>query len=130
MSDSAVANIMTDLVTITITVVGFLTLWVKLRYGIRKTESVESKLDDNTAMTASIQRQTNGVLDTRLSQLDDHGTRIAALEAKMEAMKAALDGLGHNLDSTRHELRGQLQTITSGLQLLSIRPPTTEGKTE
>ena len=45
MSDAAVASLVTGLITITTMVVGFLTLWLKLRYG------VESKIDTNTLLT-------------------------------------------------------------------------------
>lgn len=48
MSDSAVATIVTGLVTMVTLVVGFLTLWVKLKYGADK---VERKIDINTALT-------------------------------------------------------------------------------
>lgn len=45
MSDAAVATIVTGLVTTTTVIVGFLTMWVKLKYG------VESKIDRNTELT-------------------------------------------------------------------------------
>lgn len=58
MSDAAVATIVSGFVTVTTMVVGFLTLWVKLRYGTQMAETaaakaavVEGKLDDNTNLT-------------------------------------------------------------------------------
>ena len=48
MSDAAITSIIAGLITITTMVVGFLTLWVKLRYGVKE---VENKVDVNTAMT-------------------------------------------------------------------------------
>lgn len=57
MSDAAITNIVTGLVTITTLVMGFLTLWVKLRYDAKKAEEiskvVESKIDSNTLLTLS-----------------------------------------------------------------------------
>lgn len=130
MSDVSVASAVTGLVTITTMVIGFLTLWVKLKYGVDKADEaarvakvVEDKVDDNTAITARIEKQTNGGLDERLDikfqQLADHDARITALEAKVEAVKVATDALGKNLDSTRHEMRGHLQTISTNLHVLT-----------
>ena len=58
MSDAAIANIVTGIVTTVTLLIGFLTLWVKLRYGVEKTEEVarrsqqvESKVDHNTLVT-------------------------------------------------------------------------------
>jgi len=60
LSDAAIANLVTGLVTIGGMVVGFLTLWVKLKYGVeqaeeaaRKTQAVEHKIDTNTRLTQS-----------------------------------------------------------------------------
>ena len=58
MSDAAVASIVTGIVTVLTMVMGFLTLWIKLRYGVGKAEeavvkvkAVESKIDENTHLT-------------------------------------------------------------------------------
>ena len=58
MSDAAVATTVTGLVTITTMIMGFLTLWIKLKYGIKKVEeatekahTVEQKIDHNTVIT-------------------------------------------------------------------------------
>lgn len=53
MSDAAIANVVTGLVTVTVTVIGFLTLWVKLRYGAERADIVEKKIDNNTAITSA-----------------------------------------------------------------------------
>ena len=85
MSDAAVANLITGLVTITTVVVGFLTIWVKLKYGVQKAEEaatkakvVEEKIDNNTAVAAftatvakvaadNLSEQINGLLDNRIT---------------------------------------------------------------
>lgn len=68
MSDAAIAAIVTGVVTVATMVVGFLTLWVKLKYGVEKAEeavtktyAVERKIDDNTVITkaASVAALTN-----------------------------------------------------------------------
>ncbi len=51
MSDAAIASIVTGIVTVATLLIGFLTLWVKLRYGEEKTDKVEKKIDDNTVLT-------------------------------------------------------------------------------
>lgn len=58
MSDAAVATIVSGVVTVVTLSIGFLTLWIKLRYGANqaekaatKAEIVENKLDINTKIT-------------------------------------------------------------------------------
>lgn len=58
MSDAAIANIVTGIVTITTLIIGFATLWLKLKHGVEKTEEVseqaskvERKIDNNTVVT-------------------------------------------------------------------------------
>ena len=58
MSDAGIASIVTGIVTITTIIAGFLTLWIKLRYGVLKAEEaatkaqvVETKIDNNTKIT-------------------------------------------------------------------------------
>ena len=94
MSDAAIANIVTGLVTITTIVVGFLTMWVKLKHGAAMAEEaavkakvVENKIDANTVLTAKttaaavdaakdakiaaqdLSKQMNGALDDRINRI-------------------------------------------------------------
>lgn len=171
LSDGAITTIVTGAVTVVMGFIGFLTLWVKLKYGAdkaqeaasnaekavtkvdqaaevaatkakavekkidenaAKTLAVEEKLDQNTEITTRIEQQTNGPLSGKLTQIErrveeklgqiqDHADRIGALETKVEAVKVTLDTLSKNVDSTRHEMRGHLQTITNHLQLLTVK---------
>lgn len=64
MSDGAVSVIVSGFVQITVLVIGFLTLWIKLRHGVDKaTEAlassriVEGKVDSNTELTRSVSHQ-------------------------------------------------------------------------
>lgn len=58
MSDAAIATLVTGVLSLATMVIGFLTLWIKLRYGVertealaQKTQTVEYKIDTNTALT-------------------------------------------------------------------------------
>lgn len=48
MSDAAIMSLVSGAVTVTTLVVGFLTLWARLRYGVQE---VGEKVDDNTRIT-------------------------------------------------------------------------------
>lgn len=82
MSDAAIANIVTGIVTITTIVIGFLTLWIKLRFG------VERKIDDNTVTTKI-------------------GQAVAATNAR-EAATAANEASAKS-DSIAKQLNGMLE---------------------
>ena len=58
MSDAAITVIVAGILQLATIVAGFLTIWVKLRYGVEKAEeaatkaqTVEKKIDANTAIT-------------------------------------------------------------------------------
>lgn len=55
MSDATIATVVTGFVTVVTILVGFLTTWVKLKYGEeradKKATEVERKVDANTALT-------------------------------------------------------------------------------
>ena len=155
MSDAAVASIVTGVLAIVTTIVGFLTVWVKLKYGVdearkaasvaadsaskaaHKADSVENKIDHNNAMTAEIKDVTTKVGEHAaacdeerlkiLSTLTNHDQRIASLETQMTSLKSSVDGISikidsntKNIDSTRHELRGHMQTLVSKLDILGL----------
>lgn len=86
---------MSGVVTVTTIVVGFLTLWARLRYNATevktevaaRAEEVGSKIDDNTKKTeavdskaAVIVRQTNGALDVLRESVKQAVDRVAKLE--------------------------------------------------
>lgn len=145
MSDGAVYAIMAGVVQITVYIIGFLTLRAKLQYGILKAEEtattaattavavakvVEDKVDHNTQITAkaaeaatkaSIHAETCDDERTNLlKSLSEHDVRISGLESQMSALKVMTEALSKNVDSTRHEMRGQLQTLVSKLDLMSM----------
>lgn len=55
MSDLAIANLVTGAVTVSTLVIGFLTLWLKIKYGVDRADAgsakIENKIDDNTKIT-------------------------------------------------------------------------------
>jgi hypothetical protein len=93
-SDAAIAHTVTGLVTITTIMVGFLTLWIKLKYGFEqtsslsaKTQTVEDKIDANTQKTEQVDtktdllvERTNGVMDSIVSTLNHLKERVDKLE--------------------------------------------------
>lgn len=94
MSDGAVTSIVTGIVTIATMLLGFATLWIKLRYGAEQAEeaavkakAVEKKLDANTATTNSVDskadtivKQTNGSLEHTRSMVSSIAERVSKLE--------------------------------------------------
>ncbi len=72
----------------------------------------------------------NGKLDEKIAAAislhsGGYDARINLLESEMKEMRTSVDGLGKNVDLTRHEFRSLLQTMTSKLDLalLTSRPP-------
>lgn len=68
--------------------------------------------------TEDIKGQLNGAMDARIrsaidghASIQDHGERLTALESQMATFELSLEGVAHNVDSTRHEMRGHMQTI-------------------
>lgn len=137
MSDAAITIIVTGLVNVATMLVGFLTLWVRLKYGEQKADQaartaaiINRKVDENTSLTtevkASAEKASQHVegCDERMknlnSKLADHDARIAAVEARVTAVQAAAESLGKNVDSTRHEMRGHLQAVVNKLDLLML----------
>lgn len=148
MSEAAIATIVGGCITITTMIIGFLTLWLKLKYGIEKAETaattaaqvatrradvVENKLDHNTVVSteakdAAVQAsEHSAACDEDRQQLakvmGDHDVRITALEGQMVALKMSVDGVIKSVDSTRHEMRGHLQTVIGKLDILGMALP-------
>ena len=105
MSDAAVTVLVSGLVQVMVLVMGFLTLWVKLKYGVEeardaagkaeksailaaaKVEDVEAKLAANTAMTDSVNikadtivSQTNGNIEQMAMLIKQVAERVDKLE--------------------------------------------------
>lgn len=117
MSDAAITAIVSGFITITGMVIGFLTLYIKLRYGVEKAEEaavkasvVEGKIDKNTELTRAgtasaaeaaadaakkteeLSKQMNGSLDSRIRTIvkDHTDPLMAALKTHTEQDDAAM----------------------------------------
>lgn len=156
MSEAAILTVVSGVVTVTTLIIGFLTLWLKLRYGIIKAEeaaykaenveqkidrnssAISDKLDHNTMVTTEAknaavkaEHQTNGVMKHYQERINDHDSRIGALEAQISAMKESVAVVAKNIDTTRHEMRGHLQTITNKLDIMvAVKAPSGVGRSE
>ena len=123
MSDGAITTICACVASTVVSVIGFLTLWVKLKYGVepqakalaQKTDVVEKKIDANTLVTTEAKDAvSNGALAAYEARFNEHDTRISALETK-------IDSVSKNIDSTRHEMRNSLQTLTNMVGMLGYK---------
>lgn len=144
MSDAAITAIVAGLVNVATLLAAFLTLWLKLKYSEKKaeelavktdsieskTDSVEQKIDENTHLTVQAREATHRfrehteACDDRLNKLNktlsDHDSRIIALEAQMVALRISMETIDKNVNSTRHEMRGHLQTIVTKMDLMTV----------
>lgn len=101
MSDAAVTTVVVGVINVVGLVIGFLTMWVKLRYAGNKAEEaaekaivVERKLDDNTTTTDAVNakadtivHQTNGSMESLRAlvlQLAEEAKRMGERVEKLE----------------------------------------------
>jgi uncharacterized protein YoxC len=98
MSDAAVTTLVAGFVQVAVLVVGFLTLWIKLKFGVEgaqrsaekaasKVQDVADKLATNTATTDEVNSkadtivsQTNGVMGALKNAVDLLAARVSKLE--------------------------------------------------
>lgn len=94
MGESVAAIVVAGVVQVTGMVIGFLTLWVKLKHAgenaqeaVVRANIVEEKLDANTATTKSVDTkadtivsQTNGTLERTQRIIEDIAARVTKLE--------------------------------------------------
>jgi uncharacterized coiled-coil protein SlyX len=143
MSDATATSLITGMVTITTMIVGFLTLWAKLRYGADKAEQaadnasrvegkldanasrVEGKLDANTKLTEEAKEAAEANAGARHDGLaemakvvSDHGTRIAALETRLTAMEAKLGTLGAAVETANKNIDSTRHEMRGHLQAI------------
>ena len=95
MTDAGIATIVTGVITVATMIVGFLTLWLKLKYGVSKVEEaavnakvVEKKIDDNTTITkaASVAAVSNAkrAADTAIEAKEATAYMAEQLNGKLE----------------------------------------------
>ncbi len=135
MSDAAVTVIVSGVAQVAVALVAFLTLWIKIRYGIvkaeeaaNKAEVVEGKIDTNTRLTrasADVQTKTAGVVEkihtATNSDREKMEKRLAALESANAALLVRIDGL-HSAALAR-----QQELIVQGRQTpAETQPPSAQ----
>ena len=134
MSDAAIASIVTGLVTIVTMVVGFLTLWVKLRYSAEKAEEaavkatvVENKIDRNTVLTmaageaaassavAAVKtaNESRAVAAEMTRTLDKklNGDLDAKIQTAIQPLREMMDEHAKQDDTNMKELRASLSEL-------------------
>lgn len=96
MSDGAVTVVVAGVVQIVVLIVGFLTLWVKLRFDSnkveevsKKTEVVERKLDNNTALTKA---GTEAAAKSAIVAVESAARAQIATESMAETLTSKLNG--------------------------------------
>jgi hypothetical protein len=107
-SDGAIAALVTGAITITTMVVGFLTLWIKLKYGVDKVEEaatkvkvVEAKVDDNTALTkAGTKAAATNALTAANTAADAKVAAITAANNTQDLISQLNGGLDHKVHAT------------------------------
>ena len=85
--------------------------------------------DTAREMAQNIKEKLNGGLDSAVESatrpmsdlIQSHDARITSLETQMVVLKAAVDGMSKNLDSTRHEMRGHLQVMANKLDIIGMQ---------
>ncbi len=121
MSDAAVTVVVAGVAQVAVALVAFLTLWIKIRYGIIKAEEaankaavVEGKIDDNTRLTKTateVQTKTASVVEqihtATNSDRDKMERRLAALESANAALLSRIDTLHTDALSRQREITAQ-----------------------
>ncbi len=107
MSDAAILTLVSGLVTISTMVFGFLTLWVKLRYGAAKAEEAVVKAEAAVIVATQVSSDNQKDSSDRIALLHkiDHQTNGMAVELA-EARKE-IANLKQQLSISRlHEIPG------------------------
>ncbi len=139
MSDAAVTVVAAGVVQVIVALVAFLTLWLKIRYGIvkaeeaaNKAEVVEGKIDTNTRLTraaSEVQTKTAGVVEqihtATNSDREKMERRLAALESANAALLVRIDGLHSAALARQQQLLVQGRQTPAEAQQSQDRPPET-----
>lgn len=134
------------LLQIVITIAGFLTVWVKLKYGDKKVDKVEKKLDDNTHVTKTaafkatnvaevvdqvkeatdtLKKKMNGGIDSAISEaitpiqktLEEH---VVIDERNVKDVNDKLETLTEYVHKRNHEILNALQTQSNRIENIRL----------
>ena len=117
MSDAAVANIVTGVVTVATLLVGFFTLWIKLRYGVNKVQEAReeaatradetaAKIDANTEIT-----RVGAAAAVESAQKLNGGVDSAVVNAMAPIHKALMEHIAQNTRDI-----GELKRVVADLK--------------
>ncbi len=110
MSDAAITMIVAGLLQIATMVVGFLTLWIKLKFGAeqaeeakKKAERVEKKIDDNTTITraGTTQASANAMLAANTA----HEAKVATEQMAANMSKKLNGGIDGAIEAALKPLQ-------------------------
>ncbi len=136
MTDAAVATIVSGCITIAGMIVGFLTMWFKVKYS---NQSVEEKVDANTRVTKegttaatehakeateaaksvatttdTINRKLNGGLHAAIHEIID-----PVREVDMKSINQKFDGLTAYVHERNHDILNAVQLLTNKMSILT-----------
>ena len=143
-SDAAITVIMAGVIQVVVLVVGFLTMWVKLRYANEQAEAaaanaelaavkakaVEDKIDDNTKITkesaaAAVQRADTAVVaaTTTKAAVDVIGKKLnggidEAITTAVTPLHAAVANLERYVHDRNHDLLTSLQLQSNRIEAI------------
>ena len=103
MSDAAVFALVSGLIQITTIVVGFLMLWVKLKYGVE--EAKESA--DKAEVSATSAERRSKVVEEKID-VNTKLTKVSVVAATKAANKT--DEIASKTDEIAHQLNGDTET--------------------
>lgn len=134
MSDTVIMSIVSGLVTVVTMVLGFLTLWLKLKYG------VENKIDHNTTLTqegtAAAKRGTDAAVRTSsdaknaIKSISDRlnggidesiNTAVGPVKQMLLDHVTELDKFQEYSHQRNHDILGYIHTLTTQLAVLLER---------
>jgi hypothetical protein len=127
MSDAAVTAVVAGAVNIVGMVIGFLTLWMKVKYGAEKAaaavtkaeaaeETLGRKIDDNTKITQAgadaVARKLNGGLDQALAEA------TAPINERLAQNEQKIAELADYHHKAKHDLANALDKLSLKVELL------------
>lgn len=123
MSDAAITIIVAGLIQVSGMVVGFFTLWLKIRYSAGKAEEaatnaerVESKLDANTVTTDAVNVKTDAIA----KQTDGNLERLNSLIANVVERVGKLEDYNRN---SAHRVLDALNAVHLKVaELVALQP--------
>lgn len=141
MSDATIVTVVTGIVTVTTMVVGFLTLWLKLKYGVDKAEQaatkaehaatkaaskaevVEGKLDANTATTNAVDCKADTIVSQTNGTMNDLQALVSRIGERVEKLESYNHESYHRLLDVVHALSLKVERLLAANEARVQSPP-------